>query len=80
MTCSNFVSLALSQKGLEHHGQDRYPVFDVGLQSKIAVVMQKLLCTRVHRIWVVNEANKLTGVVSMTDIIRYFCGKPMARD
>lgn len=36
-------------------------------------VMEKLIATKTHRIWVVGESGQLEGVVSMTDIIRYLC-------
>lgn len=36
-------------------------------------VMEKLIATKTHRIWVVSEGGQLEGVVSMTDIIRYLC-------
>lgn len=35
--------------------------------------MQKLLATKSHRIWIVDANQKLEGVLSMTDIIRYLC-------
>jgi CBS domain containing-hemolysin-like protein len=65
--------LALSQKGLENAGQDSYPVFDVNSSVTLEKVMQKLLATKTHRIWVVDEQSQLEGVLSMTDIIRYLC-------
>lgn len=39
-------------------------------------VMEKLVATKTHRIWVVDERGQLEGVVSMTDIIRYLCKPP----
>jgi CBS domain-containing protein len=73
LSCSNLVSLALSQKGLESGGQDRFPVFETTSSATVSKVMQKLLATKTHRIWIVDADQKLEGVVSMTDIIRYLC-------
>ena len=72
MSCSAFVSMALSQKGLENEGKDRFPVFDVTLKSTLLHVIQKMLATRVHRMWVVDETDRLLGVVSLTDILSLF--------
>lgn len=73
MTCSNFLSLALNQLGLEHSGNDRFPFFDAHLGSTLAAVLQKIVATKVHRIWVTNPENQhLIGLVSLTDVIGLF--------
>lgn len=39
-------------------------------ESRLGEVMDKLVSNHVHRAWVVDESGMLTGVVSLTDIIK----------
>jgi CBS domain-containing protein len=76
MTCGNFLSLALNQKGLEHFGNDQFPFFDAHLNSTLSQVMSKIIATKVHRVWVISPKNQhLIGLVSLTDIIGLFYEK-----
>lgn len=50
--------------------QDRLPVFDVRLDTTLGYVVAKLLATKSHRVWVIDEREKAIGVVSITDIMR----------
>ena len=76
MTCSNFLSMALNQKGLEHSGNDQFPFFDAHLSSTLSQVMLKIVATKVHRVWITNPKNQhLIGLVSLTDIIGLFYEK-----
>ena len=76
MTCGNFLSLALNQKGLEHSGNDQFPFFDAHLTSTLAQVMNKIVATKVHRVWITNPKNQhLIGLVSLTDIVGLFYEK-----
>ncbi|KAM0683884.1 cell separation during budding [Mitosporidium daphniae] len=74
-----FISMVLSEIGISRGG-DRYPYYDVYEDTPLINVIEKLLATSTHRVWVVenpatspNRAGsahpKLLGVVSMTDII-----------
>lgn len=74
MKCLHFASMALSQKGLEHEGRDSFPVYDVYETSSLQYTIQKLLATKTHHMWVIDQDRKLIGVVSMTDIIRKVAG------
>ncbi|CAG8480154.1 14717_t:CDS:10 [Acaulospora morrowiae] len=67
-TCQQFVSHVRSRQGLED-GQDRYPVFDVRLTSTLGYTIAKLIATKSHRVWVVDERTHAIGVVSLTDIL-----------
>ena len=69
-TASNFVSLVLRQQGLENDGKDRFPVFECTEDATLLSVIQKIVATHVHRIWIVDEHREIKGVVSLTDIIR----------
>lgn len=64
--------MALNQKGLENDGKDRFPVFCGNADMKLKFVLEKILVTRTHRLWIVDETDKLQGVVSLTDVIRVF--------
>lgn len=52
-----------------------YPVFDVTRRSTLQHVMQKTIATHTHRMWVVDDNERLIGVVSLTDMIRQFVPK-----
>ncbi|KAG6426042.1 hypothetical protein SASPL_110256 [Salvia splendens] len=43
-------------------------------ESRLGEVVDKLVSNHVHRAWVVNESGMLTGVVSLTDIIKVIRG------
>ncbi|RCH95336.1 Protein sds23 [Rhizopus stolonifer] len=68
-TCFQFVSIVRTQQGVED-GQDRIPVFDVRLDTTLGFAVAKLLATKSHRVWVVDEREKAIGVVSLTDVMR----------
>ncbi|KAF5100590.1 hypothetical protein D0Z00_001209 [Geotrichum galactomycetum] len=82
-TCKSFLSVILSQRGLED-GKDSFPVFHVTLKTSLARTIAKLVATKAHRLWLVqpsgeqlssalscrsNLAGQLIGVVSITDIL-----------
>ncbi|KAL7317746.1 cell separation during budding [Mucor circinelloides] len=67
--CFQFVSHIRTQQGITD-GQDRLPVFDVRPETSLGFTIAKLLATKAHRVWVVDEQNQATGVVSLTDVIR----------
>lgn len=50
--------------------QDRIPVFDVRLDTTLGFAVAKLLATKSHRVWVIDEREKAIGVVSLTDVMR----------
>ncbi|KAG2196167.1 hypothetical protein INT46_011760 [Mucor plumbeus] len=68
-TSFQFVSHIRTQQGITD-GQDRLPVFDVRQETSLGFTIAKLLATKAHRVWVVDEHNQATGVVSLTDVIR----------
>ena len=70
MKCSHFLSMALVQKGLERDGRDSFPVYDVYEGSTLGYTIQKILATRTHHMWVIDQERRAIGVVSDTDIIR----------
>ncbi|EPZ31435.1 CBS-domain-containing protein [Rozella allomycis CSF55] len=71
-TCSHFVSLVLTQEGLQNEGKDRFPVFEVTLKSSLGFAMRKIIATKSHRVWIIDEDRKLIGVVTLTDVIKHF--------
>ncbi|KAI8091212.1 uncharacterized protein B0P05DRAFT_577303 [Gilbertella persicaria] len=70
-TCLQFVSHIRTQQGIID-GQDRLPVFDVKKDTSLGFTIAKLLATKAHRVWVVDEHQNAIGVVSLTDVIRVF--------
>ncbi|KAK4509144.1 uroporphyrin-III C-methyltransferase [Mucor velutinosus] len=83
-TCFQFVSLVRTQQGIDD-GQDRLPVFDVRLDTTLGFAVAKLLATKSHRVWVIDERERAIGVVSITDVMRAFASsagveiKPQSR-
>lgn len=69
MPCAHWVTAVLSQSGLENDGRDRIPVFYVQRETSLLGTIQKILATKVHRIWVEDENGRAIGVVSMSDIL-----------
>uniref|UniRef100_A0A1D1XKE2 Protein SDS23 n=1 Tax=Anthurium amnicola TaxID=1678845 RepID=A0A1D1XKE2_9ARAE len=70
-TCRQFVNHVRSRQGLED-GQDKYPVFDVRLASTLGYTIAKLVATKAHRVWVVDERTQAIGLVSLTDVLCVF--------
>ena len=70
MSASHFISIAQSQKGLEHEGKDSFPYFDVKPRSTLKFCIQKMLAIGIHRIWITDDDQKLIGRVSLIDIIK----------
>lgn len=61
----SFISYNLSQKGIEE-GQDQYPIFHVNNLSSLGRVIAKLVATKSHRLWIVeNRAQTPHNSVAM---------------
>lgn len=54
-SCIHFISVILGERGLEGDGKDPYPVFHVNPFSTLAHTVAKLVATRSHRMWIVDE-------------------------
>ncbi|KAI9375424.1 hypothetical protein BJX61DRAFT_141301 [Aspergillus egyptiacus] len=50
-TCTHFISVILSTRGLED-GKDSFPVFHVHPGSTLAHTVAKVVATRSHRLWI----------------------------
>lgn len=50
-------------------------MFDVYETSTLLYTMQKLIATRTHHMWVIDQDRKLIGVVSNTDVLRAVVSK-----
>ena len=77
MSCAQWISAVLSQAGLENGGRDRCPVFWVRESAQLGELVQKVLVTRVHRIWVEGEGGvgPVVGVVSLGDVLKVVLGQ-----
>lgn len=59
-----FIGYNLTQKGIEE-GQDQFPIFHVNNQSSLGRVIAKLVATKSHRLWIVeNRGSVHHGSVS----------------
>ncbi|CAG8645746.1 5465_t:CDS:2 [Funneliformis caledonium] len=67
-TCKQFVNNVRIRQGLED-GKDRFPVFDVRLTSTLGYTIAKLVATKAHRVWVVDDRMQAIGLVSLTDVL-----------
>lgn len=45
-------------------------MFDVRLDTTLGFAVAKLLATKSHRVWVIDERERAIGVVSITDVMR----------
>lgn len=72
-SCRQYVSSARRQNSLkERGGMDSAPVISVSPNSKLGMVIESLVATKIHRIWVV-ENRKPVGIISLADVIRIIC-------
>ncbi|KAF2096701.1 hypothetical protein NA57DRAFT_67349 [Rhizodiscina lignyota] len=53
-SCIHFISVILTERGV-NDGADPYPVFHVNPFSTLAHTVAKLVATRSHRMWIVDE-------------------------
>ncbi|RUS25521.1 hypothetical protein BC938DRAFT_472036 [Jimgerdemannia flammicorona] len=68
-SCFEFVKAVRNKQGLDD-GQDCYPVFDVRIDSNLGYTIAKLIATKAHRVWCIDERGRASGVVSLTDVLR----------
>ncbi|KAK9248334.1 hypothetical protein V1506DRAFT_529658 [Lipomyces tetrasporus] len=59
-TCLQFLTVILTDRGLENGGKDSYPVFHVTPLSTLAHTIAKLVATKSHRMWIVQAPNHQT--------------------
>lgn len=55
MDCRHFVRHILEERSLENGGSDSFPIFEMHPQSSLKRCIEKLLATRTHRIWIVDQ-------------------------
>jgi CBS domain-containing protein len=72
--CSQFINSIRQRQGLDNAGKDRSPYFSVSWDSTIEVCIGKIVATRAHRLFIV-EQRKPCGVISLSDILKYFTPK-----
>jgi predicted transcriptional regulator len=72
--CGQFVSSVRLRQGIDNAGKDRSPYFCVSYDSTLEHVIAKMVATRAHRLWIV-EQRKALGVVSLSDILKFFTPK-----
>lgn len=53
-----FIGYNLTQKGIEE-GQDQFPIFHVNNQSSLGRVIAKLVATKSHRLWIVENRGSI---------------------
>ncbi|CCH61782.1 hypothetical protein TBLA_0F02420 [Henningerozyma blattae CBS 6284] len=52
--CRHFISIILNSRGLEN-GKDSFPIFHVYPSSSLARTLAKLVATKSHRLWIVQQ-------------------------
>mmetsp|Transcript_5221 Transcript_5221/g.14018 ORF Transcript_5221/g.14018 Transcript_5221/m.14018 type:complete len:322 (+) Transcript_5221:32-997(+) len=74
-TVASFVKLLREKMSLEQNaGMDTFPFFDITRDKSLNLAIQKIVATRVHHLWIVNQEGKPTGVISITDVMRCLTG------
>ncbi|KAF2813884.1 uncharacterized protein BDZ99DRAFT_366314, partial [Mytilinidion resinicola] len=53
-SCIHFISVILSERGM-NDGKDSFPVFHINTMSTLAHTVAKLVATRSHRMWIVDQ-------------------------
>eukprot|EP00184_Porphyridium_aerugineum_P000217 CAMPEP_0184696164 /NCGR_PEP_ID=MMETSP0313-20130426/3548_1 /TAXON_ID=2792 /ORGANISM="Porphyridium aerugineum, Strain SAG 1380-2" /LENGTH=319 /DNA_ID=CAMNT_0027154737 /DNA_START=108 /DNA_END=1067 /DNA_ORIENTATION=+ len=72
-TVKSFIKVLRERQPLESNmAMDTFPFFDITKERTLQLAIQKMIATRVHHLWIVNESGKPTGVCSMTDIMKVF--------
>ncbi|KAF8521017.1 hypothetical protein JB92DRAFT_1844494 [Gautieria morchelliformis] len=79
MPLAQFIAL-IKAPGGSQDGADRYPVFSVSPNSTLSHVIQKLLATNTHRVFITDDSSEpsgplqgnLRGVVSVVDVLSVF--------
>ncbi|TPX37699.1 hypothetical protein SmJEL517_g00730 [Synchytrium microbalum] len=64
----NFFQSTISKAGLER-GQDRVPSVVVRTQTSLLMTMERMAGTHVHRLWIVENGDRLCGILSLSDIM-----------
>lgn len=62
-SCTHFISVILSERGLEN-GKDSFPVFTVTHRHTLAYTVNKLIATRSHRMWLVEDSSPASSMPS----------------
>jgi len=57
---------------LTTHSTPKLPPFTCRSSSVVEFVLMKLVALKLHRLWLMDERERPNGVVSLTDVIRYF--------
>jgi CBS domain-containing protein len=72
-SCRSYIASARRTTALkERGGMDVSPVISVNPNTKLWLVIESLVATKTHRVWIV-ENRKPVGVVALADIIRAIC-------
>lgn len=76
-SCKHFLTVILENRGLVD-GKDVVPVFYVDRQTRLGLIIAKMVATKAHRLWIVEQrdsdvisSGRLVGVVSLTDILNF---------
>ena len=79
-SCVNMITTILTQTGIDNCGRDRVPVFYVSPESTLQSAIEKIVATKVHRVWIVTSNQLPVGVVSIGDILKIIHQTYLRRD
>jgi len=57
---------------LQHHRGDFHLSYTIHVTDKVQTALLQFMSVSVHRLWIVDDARKVQGALSMTDMIRVF--------
>ena len=68
-SCSSFFKEMRIEQSMEHDGKAILPVFSVTENDTLVNVMEKIVATKTHRMWVSDSNDQIGGLVTLSAII-----------
>ncbi|KAJ3312844.1 cell separation during budding [Boothiomyces sp. JEL0838] len=68
-SCKQFFQDIRKRQSLDHSEDTRVPNYVVGPETTLIFAMEKMIATRSHRIWVVENHDQVVGLLSISDCI-----------
>ncbi|KAJ3271864.1 Ethanolamine kinase [Terramyces sp. JEL0728] len=68
-SCKQFFQEIRKKQSLDHAEDTRVPNYVVGPETTLIFAMEKMIATHSHRVWVVENHDKVVGLLSISDCI-----------
>ena len=70
-SCSSFFKEMRIEQSMEHDGKAILPIFSVNESDQLVNVIEKIVATKTHRMWVSDANDQINGLVSLSAIIPF---------